>query len=382
MSTDLITTARNTSLGELAAMLEDQQTHKHDVVVPAAALRCHRGALHLADGHTRLSPTGVTRTDAVLAPTRLAENGVAAKLDIPVAYLRRLRERDLDLYDANINGWLAHQPRRRFLLRSLIDHDGHGALRAMLSDSYAPVDNLDVLTSVLAGITEAGASVDIAQADLTESRMYVKVRSREIAAMAPALLGNYVSPFTGARGADNPVVFAGFVVSNSETGHGKFSITPQLTVQVCNNGMTIPAHAHAKIHLGGKLPDGEIRWSDDTQQASLRLVHKRARDAVATFLSEEFLTRRLAEIENEAATAITDPAPVIEHVGATLGFSQAARTAIMARFVQGADLSSGGVLHAVTAAAQDLDDADESHDLEATGLRAMSAAAAFTRRHG
>ncbi|ALL79293.1 hypothetical protein AD006_28665 (plasmid) [Pseudonocardia sp. EC080610-09] len=380
MSADLITTARNTSLGELAAILEAQQTRKHDVVVPAAALRCHQGALHLPEGHTRLSYSGVTRTDAVLAPTRLAENGVAAKLDIPVAYLRRLRAHDLDLYDANINGWLAHQPRRRFLLRSLIDDDGHGTLRAMLSDSYAPVDNLDVLTSVLAGMTAAGAAVDIAQADLTESRMYVKIRSREIAAMAPRLLGNYVSPFTGARGADNPVVFAGFVVSNSETGHGKFAITPQLTVQICDNGMTIPHHAHTKIHLGGKLPDGEIRWSHDTQQHAMALVHKRARDAVATFLSEDFLTQRLTEIENEATTAITDPAPVIEHVGASLQFSETARSAIMARFVQGADLSSGGVLHAVTAAAQDLDDADESHELEAAGLRAMSTAAAFVRR--
>jgi hypothetical protein len=60
-----------------------------------------------------------------------------------------------------------------------------------------------------------------------------------IAEAAPALLGNYVSPFTGARGADNPLVFAGFVISNSETGHGSFKITPQITVQICDNGLTL-----------------------------------------------------------------------------------------------------------------------------------------------
>jgi hypothetical protein len=31
-------------------------------------------------------------------------------------------------------------------------------------------------------------------------------------------LRDYVSPFTGARGAANPLVFAGFVLPNSENG--------------------------------------------------------------------------------------------------------------------------------------------------------------------
>ncbi|MEU7912281.1 hypothetical protein [Microbispora bryophytorum] len=32
-------------------------------------------------------------------------------------------------------------------------------------------------------------------------------------------------------------MFAGFVISNSETGCGAFTITPRLLVQVCRNGM-------------------------------------------------------------------------------------------------------------------------------------------------
>lgn len=58
---------------------------------------------------------------------------------------------------------------------------------------------------------------------------------------AGRLLAGYTSPFSGAKGADNPVVFAGMVVSNSETGHGSFSITPRIVAQVCDNGMTITA---------------------------------------------------------------------------------------------------------------------------------------------
>jgi hypothetical protein len=50
--------------------------------------------------------------------------------------------------------------------------------------------------------------------------MYVRVRCEAVQVLAPALLADYRSPFTAAAGADNPVVFAGFVVANSETGCG------------------------------------------------------------------------------------------------------------------------------------------------------------------
>jgi hypothetical protein len=54
------------------------------------------------------------------------------------------------------------------------------------------------------------------------------------------------------RGADNPLVFAGFVISNSETGHGSFKITPQ----ICDNGLTLTQPSLTEVHLGGRLPTG------------------------------------------------------------------------------------------------------------------------------
>ncbi|MBC3191676.1 DUF932 domain-containing protein [Pseudonocardia sp. C8] len=382
MTTDLdhlSASARNASLQELVTLLERQQAAKHDVVVAASALRCERGMLRATNTHQRFDLDGVTRRDALLAPTRLAEAGMADRFRIPTDYLRRMRAEHLDLYDANVNGWLGHQPERRFLVRGLVDHSGAGVLRALLSDAFRIVDHLDVLMTVLDGVSEAGAAVDVAQADLTEARMYLKIRSREIATMAPQLLRNYTSPFTRARGAENPLVFAGFVVSNSETGHGAFTISPQITVQICDNGMTLTKHAHREVHLGGKLPAGAIRWNQDTHDASLALVRKCTRDAVATFLSEDFLSRRIAELEQDASTPVRDPQPLIEHVGARLRFSETARAAILNRFIEGGDMTSGGMMHAVTAAAQDMADADESHALEAAGVEAMQRAAAFVR---
>jgi hypothetical protein len=46
---------------------------------------------------------------------------------------------------------------------------------------------------------------------------------------------------------------AGFVVPNSETGNGSFKISPQLIVEICNNGMTLTEHVLKEVHL---LPRG------------------------------------------------------------------------------------------------------------------------------
>ncbi|MBW0109979.1 DUF932 domain-containing protein [Pseudonocardia sp. KRD-182] len=377
-STDSFLTTRNATVADLVALLRTQHTAKLDVVAPARHLAADNGRLRLVGvGEPRLTPDGVTVGETVLRPTATADAGIADKLGIPLPYLRRLRAGQLGLYDANVNTWLADEPDRRFLVRGLHDLDGGtGVARAFLSDSYRMVDNLDILMAVLEGVRTAGVPVDVAGCDLTERRMYVKVRAPQVAEYAPELLAGYRSPFTGARGADNPVVFAGFVVSNSETGHGSFSLTPQLTVQVCDNGMTITRDAVREVHLGGRLSDGVVRWSTDTHDAVLDLVVKQARDAVATFLDLSYVRAKLAEITRDAGVAIVDPAATLEHVGKALRFTTEQQTTILAHFISGSDITSGGVLHAVTSAAQTLDDADAAHDLERQGLRAMALAAA------
>ena len=113
-----------------------------------------------------------------------------------------------------MNGWLAGDD-RRFLLRCLRGEDGGGAARAFLSDGYKIIDNLDVLLAALDGVRQAGIPVRVDGCDLTERRMYVRVVCEQVRVLAPALLAGYRSPFTGAAGADNPVVFSGFVITNS-----------------------------------------------------------------------------------------------------------------------------------------------------------------------
>jgi hypothetical protein len=222
---------RNATLPDLAALLRDQQAHKADIVAPARAIQAAGAQLVISDSAPVLGPDGVTMTAGTYLPTEVCDQGIADKLGIPAAYLRRLREQRPDLWDANVNGWLGGDD-RRFLVRCLRGREGGGAARAFLSDGYKIIDSLDVLMAALEGIRGCGLPVQVDGCDLTDRRMYVRVVCEDVAVLAPALLAGYRSPFTGAAGADSPVVFAGFVLSNSETGCGAFTLTPRLVVQV------------------------------------------------------------------------------------------------------------------------------------------------------
>jgi hypothetical protein len=145
-STDMLC-RRNATLADLVDLLKQQQVTKLDAVVPAAAITSVAGALHITGlgGEPVLTADGVTTPPGVFAPTAVCDTGLADKLGIPAAYLRRMREQQPALLDANLNTWLAETPQRRFLIRTLRGQaGGQGIARAFLSDSYRIVDNLDV----------------------------------------------------------------------------------------------------------------------------------------------------------------------------------------------------------------------------------------------
>lgn len=370
-----ITASRRTSLDALATRLQAEQHRKLDVIAPSTAIRAHNGRL-IVDGTTHeLSETGVTSAPGVFAPTGVCETGIADKLGIPVSYLRKTRVEAPDLWDANVNGWLKRAERSYMVRAFRPTSGGAGVARAFLSPGYRIIDNLDILTAALEGVRQTGASVQIESCDLSDKRMYIRITSEEVRAYAPALLRRYRSPFTGARGADNPVVFAGFEISNSETGCGAFTIVPRMVVQVCKNGMTITEDAIRAVHLGGRQEDGVVRWSDRTQALTLELVTAKTVDAVRTVLNKDYMMRHLRSIEAAAGAPVTDPEATITTVSQRLKFTEATRAAVFSHFIAGADVTAGGVLHAVTSVAQTLADPDEAHDLEALGLKAMQIAA-------
>ncbi|MFI1919292.1 hypothetical protein [Nocardia sp. NPDC020380] len=400
------------SLQKLVPLLQEQQAAKVDVVASAAAIRAREGMIELFGVTPVVDERGVTVVDGLYRPSGAADAQIADKLGIPVRYLRRLRERDrLDLYDGNVNGWL-HGPTetdlpepddRSFLLR-LFTPPGAGqpgVLRAVVSDRYGIIDNLDVLTAVLEGIHDAGADTEIRACDLTDSTMHAKVYSPQMSALAPRFLANYRSAFSnpnleaerrrvagdldrwrpiaaregkGYTPGSEPVVFAGFRFSNDETGHHAVRLTPELVVQICGNGLTIPMFAHTHRHVGERLDTGTVSWSQDTLRKKLAVITAETRDRVAEWLSPEFFAARVEELEQAAGAPVTQPDKTMEVLAKRLGFSDTERAGILSHFISGGQLTAAGIANAVTSYSQTIPDPDRANALDDLAYQAMTLA--------
>lgn len=423
---DVKTTARNASLGEIRDILQRQADVRYDVVVSADKLEFRDGLLVVKGGAARVvddpdAGIGVAEADAVLAPTRIFDDGIADRLGIPAKYLRLLRttgqpvtvraenllptddaEFDVALLDVNVNGWLQQAARegRKFLVRGFRtdDPDEVGVARAFLSDRYGlGRDNLDMIVAALSGIHAAGidpSSLNIS-GDLSERSMRVKINAPQITAAAPVWLGNYRSPFNdrsvnddlnrwrnvaaregmGYEPGTEPIVEAYMVLGNSETGGGAWTLTPGVMVRVCRNGLTVKADAMRSVHLGSRLDEGIVRPGDDTVRKELEVITLQARDAVKAFLNVDYVTKVVTDIERRAGAPVTDAVGTIERIGKVQGFTEGEQASILDLFIRSGDLTAGGVLNAVTAAAQVVDDPDRAADLEDAALDVLALAA-------
>ena len=103
VSGDLLT-ARNATIDDLVLLLRDQQARKVDVVAAASSVRAEGGCLVLDGTMPVLGADGVTVTSGRYRPTDVCDAGIADKLGIPAAYLRKTRDSHPALFDANVNG--------------------------------------------------------------------------------------------------------------------------------------------------------------------------------------------------------------------------------------------------------------------------------------
>lgn len=375
-------TLQNASFQTLYTQLKEQRDRKVDLIVPARDLCSNQGVIKVRNaGEPTLTDTGVTPTHLSLTPSNVFDEGLSAKLGVPRAYLRTMRDNGwYDLVDANVNRLLhGHEgvreaDARRFLVRTFKGEGNTGYARAFLSDSYKTIDNWDILGSVIQGMSAAGLDSNVVHsADLTDRRMYVKIVVPEINVLAPDLLKDYRSPFSGRRGADNPVVFAGFVIGNSETGNGSFFIRPEIQIQVCDNGMTIKQDVVSKRHLGSKIEDdGVIRYSDETMKKNLELIQLQTRDAIRTFLDVDYMRRVVNRITEQAGAPVDKPQEIFTRLVKRDAFGKDDMDGLMEAFVKGGDMTRGGVMNAITAYSQDVrkTDPDRAHDMNLDALDA------------
>jgi len=160
--------------------------------------------------------------------------------------------------------------------------------------------------------------------------------------------------------------------------HGRVRDSPDLQKHAENLfELKITRDAVRAVHLGERHEEGVVPWSGNTQDKTLALITAKTTDAVRTFLDPSYAERVVRTLEKDVGHPVADPQAAVQTVSQRLRFTDAQQNEILTHFIRGGDVTAGGIMHAVTAAAQTQADADTAHEMEASALRALEIAAAL-----
>ena len=356
---------RNLSVKEIINELQQESLLKRDFVVPSTALEMVYGQLRLklpalgGNMPSILKSLNITTPESTLyvtTPNELCHEHLSEKLKISKNYYDRMKDGHEMLLGANINYWLDKE-RNNYLLRTFVSSDGgHGIARAFLSNSYKPIDNWDVAITIL-DVIRKHPTIQLQAADITDRKMYMRFEDPTIVHNAPELLQKY-------RGGTNDGIVAGFIISNSEVGEGAFSVAPRAIVLACKNGLTRIEEKMRKVHLGGKMDQGQIQWSDRTNQKNLELIQAQAGDAINQWLSKQYLQNLTGWLLDIQSKELEHPIDCTKNICNELGLTDNRTEQILKYFISDGDISPFGIAQAITAAVQDEDNADDQYDTE------------------
>lgn len=333
------------TLSELAQELTRQATSKKDYVADTRALQTR------AFDNSGTPQVILDGVGGGLPLRQTAHEQMSSTLGIPKSYYDRLLNQAPDLLVKNINHWLLATPSRK-LVRTL-----DGGVRAILSDRYRPLDNLDLAEAVLPKLESLGATV--LSGEVTEKRFYLK-------AVTPKISGEVKK---------DDIIQAGLVVSNSEIGAGALKIEEMSYRLICLNG-AIHEQAVRRTHTGRKSSYSESEllehsrefFRDETRAADDRAFFLKVQDTVSHTLSPLRFNNLLNTMRLASGEKLEeDPVKVVEITAKHFGLGEQERGSILKHLIQGGDLSKFGLANAVTRASQDVTDYDLATTMEEAG---------------
>jgi Domain of unknown function (DUF932) len=333
-------------LASLAAELTRQRDTKKDYIADTRRLSMRAMP---ADSDNPAAQVVLDGVNGGMSLKPIAHAQMAATLGIPKPYYDRMLSEQPDLLAANVNRWLSTQPAKK-LVRTLDNQ-----VRAVLSDSYRPLDNYDLAEAVLPKLIDLQAEVK--SSEVTDSRFYLKAVTERIQGVVKV----------------GDVVQAGVVISNSEVGQGSLRVEALDFRLVCLNGM-IRDQAIRKAHLGraargqDAIEDAREYFRTETRIADDRAFFLKVQDATAAMFDATRFDKRLDQYREALGQKIErDPVEVLEVTARRFSLNEGEKAGIMKHLIQGGDLTRWGLANAITRAAQDVDSYDRSTELESFG---------------
>lgn len=211
-----------------------------------------------------------------LRPSNYALGQIAEKAKVPGEYLRSLVAPGADPWRHELAAEVLRKHYRNRDAEKMLARSVDGELRGWLSDRYRRLDARPLLDALVVELERAGAVPYYGTA--TDTRVALK-----------ALVPEIVEPVPG------EYMVLGLEWGNSDYGNGPHRLA-QFGIRVaCLNGMTRDSVLR-EIHVGGRLSDNDIRYSQRTYELDTRASVSALKDTVRGVLGSGARTKFLDSI--------------------------------------------------------------------------------------
>lgn len=334
------------ALSEVLTELQRQNAAKQDFIGPAQAFTLR------PDGSTFEIIHSNSGQQEVFGTTDLFHRQIGSTLGIPAKYYDQMRKLKPELLAENVNAWFADRE-QSYMIRSM-DYGNGRVARALLSDRYRRIDNMEIASAVLP-LFAGQPDMQVMSCEVTANRLYLKIVNKR--------LEMDVVPGDTVQG--------GVIISNSEVGLGAVSVQPLLYRLVCTNGMVVNDLGERRTHVGRAakaVEDSFTLYSDEALIAEDKAFILKLRDITMAAIEETRFGMVVERLRESTQVKITGRVQdVIELTCKTYGLNQPEQDGVLNYLIQGGDLSQYGLSNAITRVSQDVESYDRATALEGIG---------------
>ena len=328
----------NLSMPDLIQTVNQQERQKKDHLIESNVL-----SVTTRDNNTFLNVPGKFGESYVLNDTARAQ--LATRLEIPYRYAEKLRMEEPRLLDQNLNALLRRSNEKR-LIRTLGPQ-----CRAVLSPSYRILDHYSFLGTVLPMLAQL-PDAKLNEAYLTETHLHISLVFQSAQ--------GYVKP-------GDPVRY-GIMMTNSEVGMGSLSVWSFIHRLVCSNGLVVTeadGPGVRRVHLGKRI-------EDLTKLPNDREVWLEYGDVVRSTADNKRLPQILHRLQIAAQTPIMDaPEDAVDKLAKRFQLTKDEGERVLSRYIAGSDLSTWGLVNAITEAAKGAESIQRRVEMQTIGGRLL-----------
>ena len=296
------------TLSNLLRKIQGDNARKQDFIAPTSELQFRTNVWPEDPNESELIMEGAGGVPTqFFKVNNLCFDQIAQKNGLDTRTARRLQADYPAEYDSLTNAIFQKEDSKK-MIRTYLDSGNYGTARAFLSDRFKTFDNSDLLEAALPQLMESDACWKIVNADITEKKMYIRLKSEIITGAGANLLD---------------LMGHGVGISNSETGAGSINVHAIQWTLACLNGMQTEKQTRKAHITSAREGDTWNLLTSETKEADNHSLKLQLRDIVSSYSSRESFDETLEKMKLAAEDSIEIPkAEAVENLGKVLALSK------------------------------------------------------------